>query len=520
MSNPPSVSQFSDSDRQDLEATRLLRPDDEHNRRLEARVHPAGRSNPEPAERYHLVVLGAGTAGLVTAAAAAGLGARVALVEGHLMGGDCLNVGCVPSKALLRAARAAAEVGRAGEFGVTSRGTAIDFPAVMERLRRLRADLSRQDSVQRFEELGVDVFLGEGRFADGTTVEVDGKRLRFRRAVIATGARAAVPSIPGLVEAGYLTNENVFELTEQPRRLAVIGGGPIGCELAQAFARLGTAVFLFEVGDRILGRDDPEAAEVVAGALRRDGVAMQLRSRVEKVERRGEVRRLFIAGEANPLEVDAVLVGAGRQPNVEGLDLEAAGVAFDPRTGIRVNARLQTSNPRIFAAGDVCSRYRFTHAADAMARIVVQNALFFGRRKVTDLLIPHCTYTDPELAHVGWTEAEAQTQGWDYEILRLPFAEVDRAVLEGETDGFTKVVLKRGTGRILGVTVVGPHAGDLLGEWILAMATRVGLGHFSGLIHPYPTLGEAARKLGDIYRKRRLTPFVSRLFAAWFRWWR
>ncbi|GAB4254836.1 MAG: mercuric reductase [Acidobacteriota bacterium] len=500
-------------------STHLVRPDDEHNRRLEARVHPAAWRNPEPADRYHLVVLGAGTAGLVTAAAAAGLGARVALVERHLMGGDCLNVGCVPSKALLRAARAAAEVRRSREFGIAAGEAAVDFPAVMERLRRIRADLSRHDSVRRFQELGVDVFLGEGRFVAPDVLEVAGKRLRFHRAVIATGARAAVPPIPGLAEAGFLTNETVFELTEQPRRLAVIGGGPIGCELAQAFARLGTAVFLFEAGARILSRDDSEAAEVVAAALRRDGLALHAGARIEKVERRGRVRRLFVAGAEDPQEVDAVLVGAGRLPNVEGLGLEAAGVDFDTRAGIRVDARLRTSNPRIFAAGDVCSQYRFTHAADAMARIVVQNALFFGRRKVTELVIPHCTYTDPELAQVGLTASEAEAAGYEPETLKLPFSEVDRAVLESETDGFVKVVLPRGSDRILGVTIVGPHAGDLLGEWILALSRGVRLSRLSGLVHPYPTLGEAARKLGDLQRRKKLTPWAKRLFHAWFRWW-
>ena len=347
-----------------------LEPWDEHNQKLASAVHPPEWVNPEPDERYNLVVIGAGTAGLVTAAGAAGLGAKVALVERELMGGDCLNVGCVPSKALIRAARAAADVRDAGTFGVyVPEGVHVDFGAVMERMRRLRASISHADSAERFRSLGVDVFLGEGRFVDGSTVEVGGRHLRFRKAVIATGARAIVLPIPGLAEARPLTNETVFSLTELPRRLAVIGAGPIGCELAQVFTRFGSEVRLIEVMERILGREDPDAAKIVADALVRDGVDLACSRNVKRVEVRGSEKVLTVEceGETSEVVVDEILIGVGRAPNVECLNLEAVGVAFDPQ-GIVVDDRLRTTNPQIFSAGDVSSTYKFTHAADFLAR--------------------------------------------------------------------------------------------------------------------------------------------------------
>src|SRR6266567_3090280 len=318
----------------------LVKPANAHNARLLSNVHPPDWRNPTPASCYNLVVIGAGTAGLVAAAGAAGLGAKVALVEKHLLGGDCLNVGCVPSKALIRSSRAAFDAKAAGHFGVRMASPAqVDFPAVMERMRKLRADISPHDSAERFAKLGVDVFLGEAHFAGPDTVQVAGQTLRFKRAVIATGARAQQPPIPGLDEAGYLTNETVFSLTQCPARLAVIGGGPIGCELAQAFQRLGSQVSLLHKNAHLLDREDTEAAAIVQGAFIREGVAVRLNARITRVERNGGEKRVCFEaqGKEEAIVVDEILAGAGRAPNVEGLNLETVGVQYDPRKGVLVN---------------------------------------------------------------------------------------------------------------------------------------------------------------------------------------
>jgi pyruvate/2-oxoglutarate dehydrogenase complex dihydrolipoamide dehydrogenase (E3) component len=492
-----------------------LLPDDPHDRRLAELVGPREWADPTPAARYHLVVVGGGPAGLVCAAGAAGLGARVALVERELLGGDCLNVGCVPSKALLRSARAAQAVRAAGPFGVRAAGVEVDFPAVMQRLRRLRAGLAAHDSAERFRSLGVDVFLGEGRFVGRDAVEVNGKRLRFSRAVIATGARAARPDVPGLAEVGYLTNENVFALTALPRRLAVVGGGPIGCEMAQAFARLGSRVTLVQSGPRLLPRDEPEAGELIRVALAADGVAVLLGARLQRVERTEGDKSLHLADRA--VTVDEILAAAGRRPNVERLGLDAAGVNFSEK-GVEVDDRLRTSNPRVFAAGDVCSRYRFTHAADAMARVVLHNALIWSWARASALKIPWCTYVSPEVARVGLSEDEARQAGLPVDVLVQPLEEVDRAVLDGESDGFVKVLLKKGTDRIVGCTIVAEHAGETIGEVSLAMTHGLGLKALAATIHPYPTQAEALRKLGDAYNRTRLTPLVRWLFARWLAW--
>ena len=503
-----------------------LAPDDEHNQALIANVHPPAWRNPEPAGRYNLVVVGAGTAGLVTAAVAAGVGARVALLERHLMGGDCLNVGCVPSKGLVRASRAWAEVADGGEFGLAFPGAVErDFGAVMTRMRKLRARLSRVDSAERFTGLGVDVFVGNGRFSGPETVEVDGARLRFARAVICTGARAAAPPIPGLAESGYLTNETVFSLTELPRRLAVIGAGPIGCEMAQAFARFGSDVTLIEMTSRILPREDADAAAIVQARMRKDGVRLALDAAISGVERQPDGTKLirYAAGGAeHEIEADEILVGVGRAPNVDGLGLEQAGVQYD-RTGVKVNDHLQTANPRIFAAGDICSPFKFTHTADAMAQIVIQNALFphpfgLGRATTRSLVVPWCTYTEPEVAHVGMYEADARAKGIAVETFTQTFDEVDRAVLDGEEDGFARIHLRKGTDRILGATIVGGNAGNMISEVTVAMKAGAGLGTIGGAIHPYPTQAEALRKLANQLRRARFSAGQKRLLTRWFAW--
>ena len=496
-------------------------PDDVYNRQLVGRVHPPDWANPEPSGRYNLVVIGAGTAGLVTAAGSAGLGAKVALVERDFLGGDCLNVGCVPSKALIRAARAYADVRDAGEYGVeVPPGSRVDFSAVMERMRRLRASLSPNDSAERFRSLGVDVFFGQARFAGPDRVEVGGRALHFSRAVIATGARAVRPDIPGLAEAGYFTNETIFSLTRLPRRLAVIGAGPIGCEMAQAFARFGSDVSLVGNRPHIMPREDRDAAGLVETAMHDDGISLLLGAKVLRAERQGTDTVLHVEQDGKPREVhaDAVLVGVGRAPNVEGLKLEAAGVEYDSRQGVKVDDRLRTTNRRVFAAGDICSRFKFTHAADALARLAIQNALFFPSGKASALTIPWCTYTDPEVAHVGLSDDEAQKQDVEVRTFVERLGHVDRAVLDGEADGFVKVHVRAGGDKIVGATVVARHAGEMISTLTLAMTAGLGLGALAKTIFPYPTQAEAIKRVADAYNRTRLTPFVKRLFAKWLAW--
>ena len=495
-----------------------LVPDDPSDRALVALVRPADWVNPPAAKKYHLVVVGGGTAGLVSAAGAAGLGARVALVERDLLGGDCLNVGCVPSKALLAAARAVRDVREASTVGVHVGGpVSVDFPAIMERMRRLRAGLSANDSAERFRGLGVDVFLGAGVFAGPDALEVGGQRLRFHRAIIATGARAATPPIPGLAEAGYLTNESVFALTALPARLAVLGGGPIGCELAQAFARFGSRVSLLQEGPRLLPREDADMARRVEASLTRDGVSLFTSAKTLGVRRDEAGKHLRL--EEQEISCDEILVATGRRPNVEGMGFEMAGVQFDAKKGVTVDDRLRTTNPRIYAAGDVCSRYQFTHAADAMARLAIQNALFWGRAKASALTIPWCTYTDPELARVGLSQEEAKAKDIPFQVFTQELSGVDRAVLEGETEGVFQVLVVPGTDRILGASIVARHAGDTIGEMSLAMTNGLRLGQFARTIHPYPTQAEAFRKLGDAYNRTRLTALARWVLGKWLGLW-
>ncbi|HEX6039707.1 mercuric reductase [Longimicrobium sp.] len=494
-------------------------PLDAHNRRLLENVHPPAWQNPKPKDRYHLVVIGGGTAGLVTAAIAAALGARVALVERALMGGDCLNVGCVPSKAVLAAARGWQAAREAAErFGGPAVSGDGDFAAVMERMRRIRADISPVDGAPRFAGLGVDVFLGHARFVSDDTVDVGGARLRFGRAVVATGGRAAIPPIEGIGQVACLTNETVFSLTERPAHLAILGGGPIGCELGQAFSRFGARVTIIERGPRILPHDDPDAAAVVADALRRDGVHLLMDTGIDSAapDGTGVVLHATHGGKSVEVRASHLLVAAGRAPNVEGLGLEAAGIEFDAH-GVTVDERMRTSNPRVFAIGDVASKYKFTHAADAQARMVVRNALFHGRGKAGDLVIPWCTYTSPEVAHVGITADEAARRGDGVRTLTIHLDDVDRARTDGETEGFVRVHVKAGSDTILGATLVAPHAGDLVSQVTQAMTAGIGLGKIGATVFPYPTVAEALRRAADALNRDRLTPTAKRAFRLFFR---
>lgn len=497
-------------------------PKDEHNQRLLENVHPQDWKNPEPEGTYNLVAIGAGAAGLISTIGTAGLGGKAALIERHLMGGDCLNVGCVPSKALIRPSRLAAEMRRGAEFGLSPvEMNRADFPKVMGRLRRIRADISANDSAKRYSEKGVDVFIGEGTFTGPDRIKVDGQEIRFKKAVITTGARALHPDIPGLEAAGYLTNETVFNLTELPEHLIVIGGGPIGCELAQAFRRYGANVTIVQ-RTRFLSREDPEASALLAEVFSREGIEVLLHARVLDVAQRKGHRVVRIEQEGRELEIKGshILIGMGRVPNVEGLGLEAAGVEFNPRTGVVVDDHLRTTNPNVYAAGDCCMQHKFTHAADAAAQIVIQNALFHGRKKLSDLTMPWCTYTDPEIAHVGLYEHDAEKQGVATESFKFELAENDRALAEGEMDGFVKVMVRKGSDEILGATIVAAHAGEMINEISVAMTAKMGLGKLGGVIHPYPTQSEAIKRVAGLYNQTRLTPFVAKNLKRWLTWQR
>ena len=501
----------------------MILPDTPENRELAEIVHPSNWVNPEPAPCYNLVVIGGGTAGLIAAAGAAGLGGKVALIERHLMGGDCLNTGCVPSKGVISASRAIHHARNSSKFGVVDgSGLKFDFETAMERMRRLRADISHHDSARRFrDELGIDVFIGQGSFSGADTIEVTGKTLRFKKAAICTGARAGAPPIPGLEEAGYLTNETLFSLTELPPRMAVIGAGPIGCEMAQSFARFGSRVSLIEPGPHILGREDGDAAKILHGAFVREGIDLQLGMKIVGVETSGSDKILHLECEGKRIDVtvDAILVGVGRVPNLDGLGLEKAGVRHD-RSGVTVNDNLQTSNPHVYAAGDICFSFKFTHTADALARILIANALFMGRQKASALTIPWCTYTDPEIAHVGMYEGDAREKGIEVTTLTVPLSDIDRAVLDGDSEGFARVHLRRGTDIILGATIVARHAGEMINEFSLAITTGLGISAIGKTIHPYPTQAEVIKRLADAYNRTRLTPFVKNLLSGWLKWQR
>jgi len=464
---------------------------------------------------YNVVIIGAGTAGLVTAAGTAGLGGRVALIERNQMGGDCLNFGCVPSKALISSARLIRQIRESAKWGLDQQEPQFVFEKVFERMRARRAKIAPNDSQERFESLGVDVFRGEARFISRHEIEVDGQKLRARNFVIATGSRASVPKIEGIDSVRYFTNETIFdELKEKPESMAVIGGGPIGCELGQAFGRLGVKVTIVQHGTQLLPREDLDVSEFMQKRFIAEGIRVRLNAAAKRVSmHEGKVALEF--ADAEPVTADAILVAAGRTPNLRALNLEAAGVVYDEQ-GVKVNAYLQTSQPQIFAAGDVTNRLKFTHTADFTARIVVRNILMpfqLLRQKADWSVVPWCTYTDPEVAHVGLSEKEAKQKNIEYDLFVVPLEDVDRAVVESEEAGFAKVLTAKGSDKIVGAIIVGPHAGDLLHEFVLAMSAKIGLGKIASTIHAYPTFAELARKAGDKYNRTRLTPRAKKIFT-------
>jgi pyruvate/2-oxoglutarate dehydrogenase complex dihydrolipoamide dehydrogenase (E3) component len=501
-----------------------LLQNNEHDDRLQNLVSPRDWQSPQPQRLYDLVVIGGGTAGLVSAAIAAGLGAKTALVESDLMGGDCLNYGCVPSKALLAVSHRLRYLREAAEYGMPASDGEVDFAKVMERLRKLRADIAHHDSAQRFTDLGIDVFIGQGEFLNEDTVHVisdDGglRALQFKRCVVATGAHPSSLHIEGIDAVAPMTNRDIFNLEKLPKRLAVIGAGPIGVEMAQAFARFGSKVSMIALDDQVLPREDAEAAQVVNQALQNDGIELFLGAHISKFVASDSAKQIHfeLNGQSHVVDADEILLATGRAPNIDELDLAKAGIAFD-KVGVKVNDKLRTSNPRVYAAGDVIGSFQFTHAADAMARIVVRNAFFFGNSKLSDLVVPWATYCDPELAHVGLHLSDSEEAMCELDVLRFDFKDIDRNLLEGETTGFVKVVVEKESNVVRGATIVGNHAGDLIGEMTLAIQKKMKLSEFSEVIHAYPTTASIFSRLGDKASGSRLTPLLSKLLKKIISW--
>jgi pyruvate/2-oxoglutarate dehydrogenase complex dihydrolipoamide dehydrogenase (E3) component len=459
-----------------------------------------------------ICVIGAGSAGLSVAAGAAQLGARTVLIEADKMGGDCLNTGCVPSKSLLAAAKSAKVVRDAHRFGIETGKPRVDFAKVHGYVHSVIDSIAPHDSVERFSRLGCTVIKARARFLDHNTVEADGKNVRARRFVIATGSRAAVPAIPGIADVPFFTNESIFENSVLPDHLVVIGAGPIGCEMAQAYRRLGANVTLLDIG-RILPKDDPDGVDVVRKQLRAEGIEIAEQVKILRIEQTGPgVATVAEQGrEERRIEGSHLLVAAGRQPNIENLGLEAAGVCYSA-VGIEVDARLRSSNKRIFAAGDVVGGYQFTHMASFHAGIVIRNALFRLPAKSDPRAFPRVTFTDPELAQVGPTEEQARQQHGDgIHVLRAEFSRNDRAQAEGATEGFLKAVLSK-RGRVLGATIVGAHGGELILPWVLAISERLRIGAIADSIVPYPTLSEITKQAaGSYYTPKLFSPLTRKL---------
>lgn len=472
----------------------------------------------------NLVVIGAGSGGLVAAYIAAAVKARVYLIEKNQMGGDCLNTGCVPSKALIRSARINHYLKRASEFGLQTAAGGVDFSGVMKRVDGVIKSIEPHDSVERFTRLGVDCIQGEARITSPWSVEVDGRTIHTKNIIIASGARPFVPPIEGLDEVGYLTSDTLWQLQQQPNRLLVIGAGPIGCELAQSFARLGSEVIMLDMADKVMLREDADVSEFIAKKLKNDGIELLLSHKTVKFSKKGDIKTLQVEhqGEMTDIVFDEVLVAVGRRANTEGFGLQELQIGTNPQGTLQVNEYLQTRFPNVYACGDVAGPYQFTHTASHQAWYAAVNALFgrFKKFKVDYSVIPWATFTDPEVARVGLNEADARAQGVDYEITRYGIDDLDRAIAEGEAEGWVKVLTVPGKDRILGVTIVGAHAGELISEYILAMKHGLGLNKILGTIHIYPTFSEANKYAAGNWKKahkpEKLLTWVER-FHAWSR---
>ncbi len=487
---------------------------------LRGNVEPTGWKSPQPQAVYRLIVIGGGPAGIAAARIASGLGARVALVERTRLGGESLSDGAIPTGALIRTARLYSDMRCAATYGATAPpDISVDFTAAMARMRRIRARVSRTDSAMCLAREGIDVFFGDARFVGADAIDVDGRRMRFRQALIATGSRSLVPDVPGLAQSGFLTNDSVFDLPSLPSSLLVIGGGPLGCELAQVFARFGTRTLIAHREPLFLPKEERDAAQMVSDALARDGVEIHLNTAVTAVRAEGARKVVDLVDDGNTMTttVDHILTGIGRLPAVRGLDLEKAGVAYDLEAGIQVDDFLRTTNPRIFAAGDVCLQDRYTNTAEASAEIVVHNALLFGRRRMSALTVPWCTYTDPEVAHVGLHVRTAREQRIAVKTFTIPMHEVDRAIADSEDDGFVKIHVREGTDRILGGTIVSRQAGEMINVISLAMVYGIGLAALARVIHAYPTHGEAIRMAAAACKRTRTSRLMNSLIKLWLK---
>ena len=474
----------------------------------------------------NLVVIGAGSGGLVTAYIAAALKAKVTLIEKHQMGGDCLNTGCVPSKALIRSAKFLSHIQRAQEFGIKHATVDYDFADVMARVQNVIKTVAPHDSIERYTELGVEVIQGTAKITSPWTIEVntadDVKIITTRTIVIAAGAQPFVPPIPGLDRINYLTSDNVWELREQPNRLLVLGGGPIGCELAQAFARLGCQVTQVEMAPRLLLREDPEVSDALMARLQREGIDVKIGHTAKEFIIENGKAILLAEHQDQTIRIgfDKVLVAIGRAANIKGYGVEELGITLSPRKTLETNAFQQTNYPNIFAVGDVAGPYQFTHTAAHQAWYAAVNALFspFKKFRTDYSVIPWATFTDPEIARVGLNEQDAQAQGIGYEVSSYGIAELDRAITDSEAHGFVKVLTPPGKDKILGVTIVGEHAGDLLAEFVLAMKHGIGLNKILGTIHVYPTMAEANKYVAGVWKRSHAPQTVLRWLQRFHAW--
>lgn len=496
----------------------LVQPPDQQDPLPLGDVQPSAWTNPVPRGRYNLVAIGSGAAGMMAALDTAALGGRSALIARQLPDADYLNHGCLPRKALFEAARALYRTTLGDQYGFRLSGPVqSDFAAVMSRLRHLRDDLSHHDSPGGLPAAGVDTYFGQARFIGSDRIEVDGRELTFRRAVIAPGSRPMAPDIPGIGQIGCLTSETLFSLADLPRRFIVIGGGPVGCELAQAFRRFGSEVHLVHRGDRLLNPEEPEASRLLQTQLEREGIYLHLGWSTEAAEIVGDAKGLLIVrgGEKKKLLADAVLAATGRRPEIEELGLEAAGVRHTA-DGIEVDDQLRTSNRAIYAADNFASPCMSAHAAQAVARLCLQNALFFGRRRMSKLVVPRCIYSDPQIAQVGLTAHDAARRGIAIDTYRIELA--DLAHRTGDGEGLVIVHTRRGSGRVVGGTIVAASAGETIGELTLLMTRGLTLSALARTIHCHATEAEALKRIAASYTRTRLTPFLAGLARRWLRW--
>ena len=468
---------------------------------------------------YEICVIGGGAAGLVVAAGAATLGTKVALIEKNALGGDCLHYGCVPSKSLVHCAKVAYTITDAERFGIPAQAPAVHLPEVMQRVQSVIKQIEPNDSPERFRELGVEIMFGEGKFTSPHTFNVQGKEIHAKNFVIATGTRPAIPPLPGIEQTPYLTNETLFSIQEPIPHLLILGGGPIGCEMAQALARLGTRIDLFDLAPRLLPREDEDISTVLAERFKQEGITLHLGIKVLQVERSNNETKVLLEHPKQGqywLSGSHLLIAAGRKPNLENLGLEQADVEL--KNGkLVVDTRMRTSNKHIYACGDVVGPYLFTHMAEHQAGVVLRNALFHWPAKTQTQNIPWCTYTDPELSRIGLSEAEAQQQNISHRVYRFPFSDIDRAVTEGETQGFAKIITTP-RGKLLGACIVGPHAGELIAEYGLAISKGMKASDLSNTIHIYPTLAQINRRVADQRLKDALTPTRQRWLKYLFGW--